>query len=260
MEEIFVKKEKILEMKHVRTLENHRVLFKKIEHGKVKKLTGAEMDKLIKDTEDYLKRIKRLFKQIERKKEKGNFMEVYNSCVKIVKDILSGSGIKSKSLTVAFKKYCEKNNLPDRLVITLREIIKAKRDLQEKRLVKAEADKLRREARIFIRILVEHLQRKRSLELQRVTIRFKHGGQFGEIILLGNAAFITTDIEAKEKEIQKADIKSDGSLGTVKKSSLEELEKYLNKTKIPANVFIKEKIFEDLRNLFGKDIEILVNY
>ena len=37
-------------------------------------------------------------------------------------------------------------------------------------------------------------------------------------------------------------------------------EKAVAELKMPRKVFIKEKIFESLRKLFGKDIEILVNY
>ena len=41
---------------------------------------------------------------------------------------------------------------------------------------------------------------------------------------------------------------------------MDELEKVLKKVEIPPKVFIKEPIFEDLKNIFGKDVEILVNY
>ena len=58
----------------------------------------------------------------------------------------------------------------------------------------------------------------------------------------------------------KAKIKEDGSLGTTQKSSLADLEKSLAKVEIPPKVFIKEPIFENLKGIFGKDVEILVNY
>ena len=37
-------------------------------------------------------------------------------------------------------------------------------------------------------------------------------------------------------------------------------EKYLADTKIPEKMFIKETLFEDLKIIFGKDVEILINY
>ena len=121
-------------------------------------------------------------------------------------------------------------------------------------------EKVKKDSNELIKFLVEYLQRKRGREIERTKIRVKHGDRYGEVILLGDTAFIIHDIDHEEKEISKAKIKEDGSLGTVEKSSLEELEKVLTKVEIPPKVFIKEQIFEDLKNIFGKDVEILVNY
>jgi len=46
----------------------------------------------------------------------------------------------------------------------------------------------------------------------------------------------------------------------IKKSNLQELEENLSKAKIPEKVFIKQPIFEDLKKLFGKDVEVLISY
>jgi hypothetical protein len=108
--------------------------------------------------------------------------------------------------------------------------------------------------------MVEHIQRKRGRELERARIRVKHGNKFGEVLLLDKEAFIIHDIDAQEREITKAPLKKDGSLGTVNASNLEEMEKALANLKIPHKAFIKEPIFEDMKEIFGKDVEILVNY
>ena len=42
--------------------------------------------------------------------------------------------------------------------------------------------------------------------------------------------------------------------------AVEELEKALAKVESHQKVFIKERIFENLKDIFGKDVEILVNY
>ena len=112
----------------------------------------------------------------------------------------------------------------------------------------------------MIKFLVEHMQRKRGRELERLKIRVKHGNKFGEVILLGNEAYIIQDIDNEEKELSKAKINSDGSMDTLEKSSLEEMEKALAKIEVPQKTSIKEPIFEDLKRIFGKDVEILMNY
>ena len=64
----------------------------------------------------------------------------------------------------------------------------------------------------------------------------------------------------KSSRLRKAAIKPDGSLGAREKSNLEELEKELAKAKFPKRVFIKEPLFEDLKNLFYWDVEVLLQY
>jgi len=150
--------------------------------------------------------------------------------------------------------------IPAKFLRILNEIIKAKKDYDDKKLTRVEVEQVKKDSNEFIKFLVEYLQRKRGRELERAKIRVKHGNRYGEVILLGKEAFIIHDIDHEEKEITKAEIKEDGSLGTVEKSSLQEFEKVLAKVEIPPKVFIKEPIFEDLKNIFGKDVEILVNY
>ena len=59
--------------------------------------------------------------------------------------------------------------------------------------------------------------------------------------------------------MQKAKINPDGSLGNLRDSSLEDMEKDLANIRIPERVFIKQPIFDDLKKLFGKDVEVQVN-
>jgi len=65
--------------------------------------------------------------------------------------------------------------------------------------------------------------------LERTRIRVKHGSKYGEIILLEKEAYIIHDIDNEEKELSRAPIKEDGSLGIPEKTTMEELEKALAK-------------------------------
>ncbi len=73
LEEIFVKKEKMLEKEYVDILKNNVNVRKRIEHGELKGLTGTELDKLVKNAEKFLKRINKLFTQIEEMHNKKVF-------------------------------------------------------------------------------------------------------------------------------------------------------------------------------------------
>jgi uncharacterized protein (UPF0332 family)/predicted nucleotidyltransferase len=264
MKEIFVKKEKLMEEKFVKILENIIQVRKDIEHGTKKGITGKEIDQLLGDADKYLKRLKRLFSQIEKGKEEEDMVRIYDNIVTIIRDVLRMEGIEKVSDVAIVKTFEDEliaqGKIPAKFLRSLNEIIKAKKDYDEKKLTKQEVEKVKKEVGAFVKFLVEYMQRKRGRELERAKIRVKHGNRFGEVLLLEDTAFIIHDIDHEEKEISKAKINPDGSLGTTQKSSLEDLEKALAKVQIPPKVFIKEPIFENLKDIFGKDVEVLVNY
>jgi len=256
MEEIFVKKEKILEQTYVNTLEKLRLFFKDMEHGKLKEVTGAELDKILNDSENYLKRIKKLFDQIERKKEKENLGHVHSTILKVTEDSILEGGIKNyKSIEAGFRKFCDKEGLPVRLVDDFKMFEKAYKDFKAKKLTKAEGDMIKREGRTFIRTLTDHIQRKQFSGVERSKIRFKHKKKLGEMLLLEGLVFITEDIGAKKKIIKKADI-VDGRLKNIKDSDIIEMDDALVKFELPKHLSIKEGLFEDLKKMYG-DVEIL---
>lgn len=264
MRQIFVHKEKLLEEKFVKILEKAVETRKAIEHGTKKELTGKELDELLSEGGKYLARIKRLFTQIEKIREEQEMLNIYDTITTVIRDVLRLEGVEkikdSELMDVLEDKLVSEGKLPSKFLRTVQELMKAKKDYDEKKLSKVEIEKIHAESGSLIKFLVEYMQRKRSRELERLKIRVKHGSKFGEVILLGNLAFITTDIDSDEREISKAKINDDGSLDTIEKSSLEELEKSLANAQTPVKASIKEPIFEDLKRVFGKDVEILMGY
>ncbi len=254
MEEIFVKKEKLLEKKYVDILAKIRKAYKDIEHGKIKDVSGKQVDEYLKDAKDYLSRIKKLFDQISKKAENRRTNEFYDGALKIMKDLLEVECVKSDNIEKGFSELVNKGKLPKKFLENVKVIL----NLKEKKLSKQEIEKARKESHDFLRTLIEHMQRKRGAELERARIRVKYGEKFGEVYLLDDKAYIVNDIDAAKKEISKADVLPSGGLGNILDSKLEEFEDAISKTRVPKNVFIKEKIFEDLRKLFGKDVQIMV--
>ncbi|MBI2653992.1 nucleotidyltransferase domain-containing protein [Candidatus Woesearchaeota archaeon] len=262
--QIFVNKEKLLEDKFVKTLERVVEIRKAIEHGEKKELTGKEIDELMSDGDKYLKRIKRLFTQIEKIREEQEMLNLYDTMNTVIRDVLRLEGVEkikdNELLDVIEDKLVAEGKLPAKFFRTLQDIMKAKKNYDEKKLSKVEIEKLHRDAGPLIKFLVEHMQRKRGRELERIKIRVKHGEKFGEVILLGDTAYITYDMDTQDKEIDKAKINADGSLGAIEKSSLEEMEKAIATAQAPQKTSIKEPIFEGLKKIFGKDFEVMMGY
>ena len=264
MRDIFVNKEKLLEDKFVKIMERVVEIRKAIEHGEKKELTGKEIDDLLSDGDKYLKRIKRLFTQIERIRDEREMLNIYDTITTVIRDVLKLEGVEkvrdNEILQLVEDKLVAEGKMPSKFFRTMQELMKAKKDYDEKKLSKIEIERIHQEAGALVKFLVEHMQRKRGRELDRLKIRVKHGNKFGEVILLGNEAYVIHDIDNQEKELSKAKIKEDGSLSTLEKSSLEELEKALAKIEVPQKTSIKEPIFEDLKKIFGKNVEILMSY
>ena len=264
MREIFTHKEKLLEDKFVKILDRVVETRKAIEHGEKKELSGKEIDEMLSDGDKYLKRIKRLFTQIEKIREEKEMLNIYDTIASVIRDVLRLEGIEkvkdNEMLNLIEDKLVSEGKMPSKFLRTMQELFKAKKDYEDKKLSKVEIERLHRDSSSLIKFLVEFIQRKRGRELDRLKIRVKHGNKFGEVILLGNEAYVIHDIDSEEKELSKAKIKDDGSLSTIEKSSLEELEKALAKIEIPQKASIKEPIFEDLKRVFGKDVEILMSY
>ena len=264
MREIFVHKEKLLEEKFVRTLEKVVEIRKAIEHGDKKELSGKEIDELLEDGDKYLKRIKRLFTQIEKIREGQEMVNIYDTVTTVLRDVLKLEGIEkikeNEMLGVVEGKLVTEGKMPSKFLRTIQDIMKAKKDHDDNKLSKVEIEKVHQESGALIKYLVEHIQRKKVRELERLKIRVKHGEKFGEVILLGNEAYITYDIDSEEKEITKAKLNDDGSLGQIEKSSLEEMEKSIANMQAPAKASIKQKLLEDLKKVFGKELEILMGY
>src|SRR3989344_1726618 len=264
MREIFVKKEKLLEDKYVKILENNITIRKDIEHGTRKELTGKEVDDLIKDADDYLKRIQELFKQIEHIKEGEGMVQLYDRVITIIRDVLKEEGIEDarddKIVKIFEDELVVKGKVPVKILRDLNEIVLAKKHYDTNKLTKPEIEKARQGSEALIKFLVEYMQRKRGKEIERAKIRVKYGEKDGEVILLEKDAFIVHDVDAEKPKVSKAVIRPDGGLGVSEESSLEKMEKAVASSQIPPRVFIKEPIFEKLREMFGKDVEVLMRY
>jgi uncharacterized protein (UPF0332 family)/predicted nucleotidyltransferase len=264
MREIFVKKEGLLEDKFVKILENNIEIRKKMEHGEKKGLTGKDIDTLLSNAEKYLARIKRLFKQIEKINEEHGMVRLYDRVITIIRDVLKSEGIEriadEEVVNIFEEELIAKGRVPAKTLRDLNEVIEAKKAYDAGNLTKPEIAKARQGSESLIRFLVEYLQRKRGRELERAKIRVKYGETYGEVLLLDSYAFVVHDMDSEKPQVSKAKIKEDGGLGVTEDSSLEDMEKALVNFKFPDRTFIKEPIFERLRDLFGKDVEILVGY
>jgi len=92
MEKIFVTKEKLLKKSEVAVLARLVKLFRDYEHDPKMTVRGAEIDKLIKDSDVYLKRLQGLRKQIEKRAHEKTIEQVYGDIFDLLRAIIKKKG------------------------------------------------------------------------------------------------------------------------------------------------------------------------
>jgi len=176
MKRVFVDKEKLLEKKYWEILEEIMLkYYKAYEHGKVKTVTGKEVDKLLKNSEDYLKRLKELRKDIEKRMMQKTFDETYENVFRIMKSIFD---VKTETALINEyeKELVNKGKANPKYIHTLNKLINLKKDYKNKKIPgKREFEILRKDSVYLIESLIEYAQRKELglIEKTKVTLSFK---------------------------------------------------------------------------------------
>ncbi len=256
--ELLVKKEGLLEEEYVKILERVIKIYKDMEHGVAQEFAGKDIDNLIDDCEKYMKRLKRLFTQIEKLKEEENMLAIYDNMQTILRDVLKEEGVKTapegEIAHIFEEKMIATGKIPAKFLRTLHDLIKAKADYDSGKLSKTEVDKVRKDSNEFTRYLIDFIQRKKAHEFARAKIRVKYGQKYGEVTVLGNTAYIVRDID--EKSIEQAEVTEDGKISTPSPCTPEEFEQALSK-KVPAKISLREPLFTSLKSIFGNDYELV---
>ena len=158
MKKIFVDKEKILEKKYINILENVVGIYKDYEHEKIKEIKGVEVDKLIKDTEDYLKRLKELREQIEKRTSEKTIEQIYADIFSILKGMLKNK-TQSAMIEEFDKVLVKKGKMSPQDLRILKAIVVARADFKKGKLNVHKVDDARKSASILINDLIEYNQR-----------------------------------------------------------------------------------------------------
>ncbi len=258
---IFVKKEKLLDDKHVKILERLVKVRKDLEHSKLKKVSGKLLDELYDDTEAFLTRMKKLFDEIQSLKDTDVFVKLFDELTHALKETLRVHGIDevddASLIKVTKKELSDKGLLSPNTFSELKNIFSSKKDFEAGKLAKAEVSKLLSNAKFVIMELMEHVQRRRLLEVQKTRVRFMHGDKTGEIILAGDNIFLIEDIEVPEKNIRKAYLK-EGKISKVVSCEPKEFEDALEVPVQQGELHVCESLISDLNKIFKEKIKLIL--
>jgi len=243
MKEVFMVKEKMLEKKYIDILEEIVVkYYKGYEHEKIKEISGTEVDKLLKNTEDYLKRLKELREEIEKRAQEKTIEQIYSDVFKLLESIL---GKKSQQAIISEfdDKMVKKGKFTEQHLRILKNIISAKTEFKKGKLNAHKVDDARKEASILINDLIEYSQRCELLPLEkgRMRLKYKEKGkeQIAELLNCNGQAFLFEGNIIKKITDKIYD------------SNMKEVNDAVANQKAKKDVEINPKVFEILKKELG---------
>ena len=158
MEDIFVKKEKMIKKSEMEILVKAVKLFKEYEHDKKFSISGKKIDELVKETDAYLKTLKELRKQIEKRAQEKTIEQIYNDVFGLLKAVM---GKKAQAVLISkFEEdFVKKGKFTAQHLRILKDLVKARTDFKKGKLNSHKVEEARKNASILINELIEYNQR-----------------------------------------------------------------------------------------------------
>ncbi|MBU3906693.1 MAG: nucleotidyltransferase domain-containing protein [Nanoarchaeota archaeon] len=251
MRKIFVEKEKMLEKKYIDILEEIAIkYYKGYEHKKIKEVSGKEVDKLLKDVEDYLKRLKELREQIEKRAQEKTIGQIYKDVFSLLEAIF-GKEKEQKLIREFGDKMVKTGKFPQQFMVILKDIANAKDEFKKGKLDMHKVERARKNASMLINGLVEYSQRcdLALIDKGRMRIKYKEKKddkeKIAELVFCNGQAFLVAGDVVKK------------ITNKIEDSNSEEMSNAVSEQRNKKEVGINPQVFEVLRKEFG-DFEIII--
>ena len=243
MKRVFVDKEKMLEKKYIDILEKVVKIYKDYEHEKIKDIKGAEIDNLIKNTEDYLKRLKELREQIEKRAQEKTIEQIHRDVFELLKTLI-GKKSQEKTIQEFEKKFVKKGKFTQQHLRILKDIVVARAEFKKGKSSSHKIEGARKNATILINELIEYSQRKdlASLEKGRMRLRYKVGNkpQTAELLNYNGVSFLFLGNVVKK------------ITDKIESSNMNEVSKAVAEQKDKQTVEINPRVFDLLKKELGE--------
>ena len=185
----FFEKEKIISSKELKILEKVVKLFKDYEHGKLQSISGAEIDTLLKEANEYDKKIKQMRTKLEAKIVEHTAESVHKELFNLLKNIF-GNHSETQLLSKFEKEMIKSGKMPSRYLPIVKEVSKIKILVKKKKMSQNEIDYIRRNAEDLISKLVEYMQRRELSKVEKGVMQLTYNGKKAELVLTHRDVFL----------------------------------------------------------------------
>ena len=236
---VLVEKEKVMTMKDLKILEKAVGMFKDYEHGKLKNVKGAEIDELLKESREYVKKMKEVRVNLEKKMQEHQAEKIDEAVFNLMKKIF-GSRSREGLIEELDKEMVRKGKISERMLSVARDLLKLKQKVKSKKLTQSEMHRYSRDASELIDDLTEYSQRKELVSIERGIMQISVGEVKVEIVATDSGIFAVSR-EWIKKISEKKLIDSDKK----------EFEEALKKTKDRLKFTMSSEVMDILRKELG---------
>lgn len=241
VKKVLVEKEKLMTLTDLKTLEKVVKLYKDYEHGTLKEISGNEIDSLLKEGMEYIKRMKELREKLEKRMQEYQAEKTHEEVFGLMKKIFGERG--QKTLVEDFEKeMVKKGKVPARMLPVLEEISTLKQKAKTKKLTQSEMQRYSRDASDLVGALTDYSQRKELVSTEKGIMQISCKGKKIEIVATDQGIFLVSD----DGTIKKFD------KDKFAESSKEEFEQALKNTKERLKFKMSSEIMNVLKKEFGE--------
>jgi len=244
VKEVFVTKEKLMGLKELNYLEKILKMWKDYEHGRMKEISGKELDSLYTEFEGYMKKIKEMREKLELRLREYESEKIHTEVFGLLKNLFGNKG--QEQLIMEFdKQLVKKGRVEPRMLSILKEIANIKKKAKNKKVSQSDIYQLGRDASDFVDSLIEYSQRKELAILEKGIIQVIHKEGKADIVLTDVGEFVV------DKDIRKI------VSGKISKSNKEEMEEAIANTTDRSKLKLKSSTLEILNKEYG-DFDFLI--
>jgi len=245
VKEALAEKEKLMNETDLKTLEKAVKYFKDYEHGKLKEISGKEIDELEKEAEAYRKKMKEIRSKLEMRMQEHMVEKLHVEMNKLLKHIFGDKG-QNALIAELNEKLIKKGKLKPRMMEIAKEVLRIKQKAKSKKLTQTELHRISRDAEELINSLLEYAQRKELVSAQKGVIQVLHGDKKGELVITDLGIFYVEESKIKKIENKK-----------FAESNKKELEEAVTKTRDRLQIKVTSEILNTLKKELG-DFELVI--
>ncbi len=245
VKEILVDKEKVMALKDWKFLEKVLKMWKDYEHGKMKEISGKEVDDVYKNFEIYMKNLKEMREKLELKLREHDSERIHGEVFKLMKNLFGNKS--QEALIKDFEKeLVKKGRVEPRMSNILKRVSEVKKKAKSKKVTQSDMHKLSRDATDLVNAVIEYTQRKELVAIEKSVMQISYKDKKVEIVVTDSGVFV---VEPSNIRLIKA--------GKLVESDRKSLEEAITKTKDKIKVNLDSKVLEVLKEEFG-DFTIII--